>query len=77
MNLFIVHIKLNRRVNFNGFEWVTEKNLESKPKSTLMKKVKNNDMRILKISLTFFLFYSIFFANEGNLSMLKEIMRRL
>ena len=40
LNLFIVHIKLNRRVNFNGFEWVTEKNLESKPKSTLMKKVK-------------------------------------
>ena len=25
---------------FNGLEWVTEKNLESKPKSTLMKKVK-------------------------------------
>jgi len=30
---------------------------------------KNNDMRILKISLTFFLFYLNFsFANEGNLS---------
>lgn len=30
---------------------------------------KNNDMRILKISLTFFLFYMNFsFANEGNLS---------
>ena len=40
LNLFIVHIKLNNRVNFNGLEWVTEKNLESKPKSTLMKKVK-------------------------------------
>ena len=25
---------------FNGLEWVTEKNLELKPKSTLMKKVK-------------------------------------
>ena len=70
MNLFIVHIKLNRRMNFNGIGVGNRKEFRIKTKININEESKtNNDMRILKISLTFFLFYLNFsFANEGNLS---------
>ncbi len=40
LKLFIVDIKLKEKISFNELEWVTEKTFDTKPKSTLMKKVK-------------------------------------
>ena len=40
LKLFVVNIKLKNKANFKEYKWITEKDFNSKPKSTLMMKVK-------------------------------------
>ena len=44
LKLFVVNIKLKIKQIFKEYKWITEKDFNSKPKSTLMMKVKKKIM---------------------------------